>query len=449
LRQPDAPLRIAEYGREAVLAAVRLTMDEARDRLRAGASPDGLAEPASLLARAVDRLGRDQRPRLSRVINATGVILHTGLGRAVLPPAALRAIAEEQRGYSLLETDRETGERSHREVHVASLLTRLTGAEAATVVNNNAGATLLVLAALAAGREVIVSRGQLIEIGGSYRLPDVMRFGGVRLVEVGTTNKTHRHDYERAITPETGLLLHVHSSNYRIVGFTGTVPIQELVSLGRERGIPVVDDLGSGALIDFAPWGILDEPRVQDSIRAGADVALFSGDKLIGGPQAGILVGRADAIERIRRHPLSRALRVDKLTLTALEATLKLFLDPRRLPREHPTIRMIARTKADLDAEARRMASRLGGLADFEIEVQDDSSEVGGGSFPGYQLPTSVVSIRSKTRSPDDVAALLRAGDPPIFARIRRDRVLLDPRTLQEGEADAVAAAIERVGKKT
>jgi L-seryl-tRNA(Ser) seleniumtransferase len=275
-----------------------------------------------------------------------------------------------------------------------------------------------------------------------------MRASGVRLVEVGTTNKTHLHDYERAITSETGLLMRAHSSNYRVVGFTGSVEIDALVALGRKHNIPVVDDIGSGALVDLAPWGITDEPRVQESVKAGADVILFSGDKLLGGPQAGILVGRNDAIGRIRKHPLFRALRVDKLTLTALEATLKLFLDPDRLWREHPTLRMIARPKPELEAEARRIADRLRGCAGIDVEVLDDASEVGGGSVPGLRLPTSVVAVRPTACSVDALVARLRANDPPVFARISRDRVLLDPRTMQAGEADEVVAALARAAGK-
>jgi L-seryl-tRNA(Ser) seleniumtransferase len=444
LKRPDAATRVAELGREPLVAALRGVLQELRGTLRAGGAAGLMPDPETLLDRAADRVRADLRPRLGRAVNAMGVILHTGLGRAVLSPAALRAIAAEQRGYSLLEVDRDSGERSQREVHVSDLLRRVTGAEATTVVNNNAGATLLVLAALASGREVIVSRGQLIEIGGSFRLPDVMRASGVRLVEVGTTNKTHLHDYERAITPETALLMRAHSSNYRVVGFTASVEIADLVALGRKRGIPVVDDIGSGALVDLAPYGITDEPRVQESVKAGADVILFSGDKLLGGPQAGILAGKAETVARIRRHPLFRALRVDKLTLTALEATLRLFLDPDRLWREHPTLRMIARPKAELDAEARRIAGRLAGCGGIEVEVVEDASEVGGGSVPTLRLPTSVVAVRPRACSPDALAARLRANDPPVFARISRDRVLIDPRTLQDGEADEVVAALGR-----
>ncbi len=445
LRLPRAAALAVEHGREVLVDALRGVLREVREGLRAGAT-GGAVDPDALLDRAAERVRDDLRPRLQRAINATGVVLHTGLGRSVLPAAALRAIAEEQRGYSLLELDRATGERSKREVHVAALLRRITGAEATTVVNNNAGATLLTLTALAAGREVIVSRGQLIEIGGSFRIPDIMRASGVRLVEVGTTNKTHLHDYERAITPETALLMRIHASNYRIVGFTQSVGIGDLVALGRKHNLPVVDDLGSGAMVDLSRWGIHDEPAVAESVKAGADVALFSGDKLLGGPQAGVLVGRTESIGRIRRHPLFRAFRVGKLTLTALEATLKLYLDPERLMREHPTFRMIGRSRDSIDAEARGLADRLRGLTGLEAGIVDDTSEVGGGSVPGLSLPTTAVSVCVRGLSADDLAGRLRACTPPVIARISRDRVLIDPRTLQEGDADEIAAALRRIG---
>jgi L-seryl-tRNA(Ser) seleniumtransferase len=451
LQHPRGAALAAVHGRDVLVGGLRETLAGLREGLRGGGAPanGGAADPCSpeaILAGAESRIAAALRPRLARAINATGVILHTGLGRAVLAPSALGAIAEEQRGYSLLEVDRATGERSLRETHVAALLRRLTGAEAATVVNNNAGATLLALAALAAGREGIVSRSQLVEIGGSFRMPDVMAAGGCRLVEVGTTNKTYLFDYERAITPQSALLMRVHTSNYRILGFTAAVALEDLVALGRSRGLAVVDDLGSGALVDLSPWGIADEPRVQDSVKAGADVVLFSGDKLLGGPQAGILVGKAEAIGRIRKHPLFRALRVDKLTLTALEATLKLFLDRDRLVREHPTLRMIARDRAALEGDAKRLAGRLGRLSTLEASVAGDASEVGGGSVPALSLPTVVVSVQHRTLGPDALAGRLRANDPPVFARIRKDRLLLDPRTLLEGDADEVVAAFGRIG---
>jgi L-seryl-tRNA(Ser) seleniumtransferase len=447
LRHPAASSLASAHGREALVEGLRAEVQELRDTLRRGGASAGAGPlpPEAILARAAERIAADRRPRLRRVINATGVILHTGLGRAVLPPAALRAIAEEHRGYSLLEVDGETGERNYREVHVADLLRRLTGAEAATVVNNNAGATLLALSALAAGREVVVSRGQLVEIGGSYRLPEIMQASGAKLVEVGTTNRTGVRDYEQALTPATAMILRVHTSNYRILGFTASARLDELVALGRKHNLPVVDDIGSGALVDLSGWGIPDEPRVQDSVKAGADLILFSGDKLLGGPQAGILLGRAELVGRIRRHPLFRALRIDKISLTALEATLKLFLDGDRLASELPTLRLIARDRKSLEKESRSLAERLARLPDLEASVVEDASEVGGGSVPALSLPTVAVSIRHRRLSPDDVAARLRANDPPVFARIKKDRLLVDPRTLLDGDANDLVTALERI----
>ena len=442
----DSAARACEavHGRTALVAALRRTLDAVRAGIRAGDAPADLT-PGVLLDRARELLAAAGRPGLGRAVNATGVLLHTGLGRAVLPPAALRAIADEQSGYSLLEVDRATGDRSTRETHVAALLRELTGAEAATVVNNNAGATLLALAALAAGREVIVSRGQLVEIGGSFRIPDVLEAGGARLVEVGTTNRTYIADYERRINPATALLLRVHSSNYRILGFTHAASLAELVELGRRHRLPVMDDLGSGALADLSRYGVADEPVVGESVRAGADVVAFSGDKLLGGPQAGILIGKREIIGRIRAHPLFRALRPDKLTLTALEATLRLYRDPERRWREIPTLRMIAATAAELDKPARELAARLAALPGVEAEAVDDVSEVGGGSAPAREIPTRAVAVRLKKLSPDRLADRLRAHDPPVFARIRKDRVILDVRTLLEGEAEIVVNAIAAI----
>ncbi|HXX93008.1 MAG TPA: L-seryl-tRNA(Sec) selenium transferase [Planctomycetota bacterium] len=443
LAHPGAQPLIAESGREFVASCLAEVFETLRGRLRAGG--DAAVDPVSILSAVRERLAERSAPRLCRAINATGVILHTGLGRAVLSRAALEAIASEQKGYSLLEVDRETGERSQREIHVARLIGEIAGSEAATVVNNNAGATLLALATLAKGREVITSRGQLVEIGGSFRIPDVMKESGASLVEVGTTNKTYIGDYENAITERTALLLRVHPSNYRILGFTQTPSLEELVALGRKRGIPVMDDLGSGAFIDLGPFGVADEPTVQSSVRSGADVITFSGDKLLGGPQAGLIVGRKDAVGRIRKHPLFRALRVDKLTLTALEATLKLYLDRERLLRELPTLRMISMSLDEAERRALSLAAKLKGLPGLSLEVRDDASEFGGGSVPTQEIPTKVVALRHASLSLEEIASRLRQGRPPVFARVQRERLLLDVRTLQEGEDDEIAASLGRL----
>ena len=443
LSHPGAQPLIAEAGRDLVATCVREATDEIRARMKSGETVP-LDEP-SILASVSTRLEARRAPKLSRAVNATGVILHTGLGRAVLPKAALEAVASEQKGYSLLEVDRATGGRSIRETHVVELVREITGAEAATVVNNNAGATLLCLAALAKDREVVTSRGQLVEIGGSFRIPDVMSQSGAKLVEVGATNKTYLHDYENAITERTGLLLRVHTSNYRIIGFTHFPPLEELVSLGKKRGLPVMDDLGSGAFIDLSPFGVLDEPTVQSSVKTGADVITFSGDKLLGGPQAGIIVGKKDVVSRIRRHPLFRALRVDKLKLTALEATLKLYQDRERLFRELPTLRMISMPIEECSRRAEALAGLLRDLPGLSVEILDDSSEFGGGSVPTQQIPTRVVAVRHSGRSLEALTEALRLGQPCVFARVQRERVLLDVRTLQDGEAEEIAASLRAI----
>ncbi|HTF57533.1 MAG TPA: L-seryl-tRNA(Sec) selenium transferase [Planctomycetota bacterium] len=440
---PAGEALVREHGREPVVDAVREELEAVRARMKAGGAAS--VEPVDLLAAALQRLQARNAPKLCRVINATGVVLHTGLGRAVLPKAALDAIASEQRGYSLLEVDRATGDRSIRETHVVELIRRLTGAEAATVVNNNAGATLIALATLAAGREVIVSRGQLVEIGGSFRIPDVMQMSGCRLVEVGTTNKTYISDYEKRIGAATALLLRVHTSNFRVVGFTAAPTLEELIALGRKHNLPVMDDLGSGALADLAPFGIQDEPGVRESVESGADVITFSGDKLLGGPQAGIIVGSAKWVGTIRKNPIFRALRVDKLTLTALEATLKLYLDRDRLMKELPTLAMLGATADELERRALELAAKLKPLPGISVEILDDTSEVGGGSVPGHKLPTKVVAVRPARGSLDASSAALRANTPCIFARVQRDRILFDVRTLLEGDADEIAGAVGRL----
>jgi len=443
LAHPGAQPLIAESGREFFATCLDEVFDGLRARIKEGKETE--VDVPAILAAVQERLAARRAPRLCRAVNATGVILHTGLGRAVLAKVALDAVAAEQKGYSLLEVDRATGDRSIRETHVVELIREITGAEGATVVNNNAGATLLCLAALAKDREVITSRGQLVEIGGSFRIPDVMKQSGAALVEVGTTNKTNLADYETAITERTALLMRVHTSNYRIVGFTHVPSLEELVALGRKSGVAVMDDLGSGAFVDLAPFGVTDEPRVQDSVKAGADVITFSGDKLLGGPQAGIIVGRKDAVARIRKHPLFRALRVDKLTLTALEATLKLYQDRERLFRELPTLRMISMSLDECEKRALTLAARLKGLPGLSIEILDDSSEFGGGSVPTQQIPTKVVALKSATLSLEALSERLRTGSPCIFCRVQRERVLLDVRTLQEGEDEEIAASLQRI----
>lgn len=447
VEKSEAAGLVNQFGRPRVLGVVRDTLAGLRQRIR---KTDGEVTAAELEApeilRSVRRkLEASGGPGLCRVINATGILLHTGLGRAVLPRAALEAIASEQKGYSLLEIDRRTGERGYREHFVSELVCALTGAESATVVNNNAAATMLCLAAIAAGKEVIVSRGQLVEIGGAFRMPEVMAASGARLVEVGTTNRTYLADYERAITPETAMFMRVHASNFRIVGFTHSVPLEELVELGKKTRLPVLDDLGSGALLDFSAYGLTDEPMVSHSIRAGADLVCFSGDKLLGGPQAGIILGGKELVHRVRRHPLFRALRPDKLTLTALEATLRLLENPDKLAETHPVLRMVAMSEEELEKRAAELVMGIRKAGGFHAEVVAETAQLGGGSMPGRDLRSRAVAVTHPKISSHELSGLLVDHSPPIFARIKDDRLLLDLRTIQPGEEAEVAAAFESI----
>jgi L-seryl-tRNA(Ser) seleniumtransferase len=399
----------------------------------------------SVALRAVEQAEARSRSSLRRAINATGVILHTGLGRAVLSAAALQAVIEVGSGHSTLEIDPELGSRGSRQDHVSALLTSLTGAESALALNNNAGATFLAVAALAAGREVIISRGELVEIGGAFRMPDIIRASGAGLVEVGTTNRTRLSDYESAITERTGLILKCHPSNFKQLGFTEVTSTAELVTLGRQAGVPVMDDLGSGAMVDTAALGGPSTVTLRQAVATGCDVVTASGDKLLGGPQAGIVLGTAGAVTRIAAHPLARALRLDKLTLAALEATLKLYVDNDGARREIPTLRYMARTPGELHDMADRLARLIHeSCANVQAEVVPESSQVGGGSLPGEDLPTFCVSVRAcdATLTATALARRLRAGSPPVFGRIHADSLLLDPRTLEEDELSQLAKAL-------
>jgi len=409
---------------------VRAVVAELRARIRSGDGAAADPSPADLARAAGERLDRRLGRGVRRCINAAGVVLHTGLGRAVLPPAALDAVARELKGYSIVSVDREEGRRIRRETAVARLLAALTGAEAATVVNNNAAATVIALNTLAAGKEVVISRGQLVEIGGSFRMPDVFRAAGVVLKEVGTTNRTHVRDYEEAIGPETGLLIRVHPSNYRVVGFTQEVGVSGLVELGRRHGVPVMDDLGAGALMPLPP-----EPEIAASVRAGADVITCSGDKLIGGPQSGLLLGSREWIDRVRKNPLFRALRVDKLTLTTLEATLRLFLWPDGPGDDHPSLRMLRLGPDVLRRRAQALARRIRREAPWlDVALFDGFSQVGSGSLPGESLPTTLLSVAHGELGASAFARRLRLADPPVYTRIVDDQVCIDPRTLLPGD---------------
>jgi len=422
---------VATYGHRQTVGALRKTLDAVRNEVRAGADAPDVAR---LVERTSAHLQQRLAPTLRPVINATGVIIHTNLGRAPLSLAARAAMEAVGRGYSTLEYDLQAGKRGHRTVHAERLLCDLTGAEAALVVNNNAGAVLLALTGLAQGRGVVISRGQLVEIGGGFRIPDVMAQSGAQLIEVGTTNRTHLRDYEAAIktrlytedAPPVELILRAHHSNFRIVGFATEPTLAELVALGQRHGLPVMDDLGSGTLLDTTQFGLAHEPTVQESVAAGAAVVCFSGDKLLGGPQAGIIVGQTGCVEPLKRHPLARALRADKLCLAGLQATLLHYLKDEAT--EHiPVWRMISTELDEIERRARRWRRTLR-RAGVQAEVVEGASTVGGGSLPGETLPTRLVAL--PVSHPDRLAAALRAADPPVVARIEEDRLVLDPRTV-------------------
>jgi len=427
LRSETAQALVQTYSHDLVVEGLRQALDAARQAILAGgpaASHDELA------SRAADILRQQLRPTIRPVINATGVIIHTNLGRALLSPAARAAMEQAARSYSNLEYDLKAGQRGSRYVHAEELLCRLTGAEAALVVNNNAGAVLLILSALARGREVIISRGQLVEIGGGFRIPDVMRQSGAILVEVGTTNRTHRRDYEAAITDQTAMLLRVHRSNFRLTGFVTEPTLAEMADLAHSQGLLVGDDLGSGTLLDTADYGLAHEPTIQESLAAGADIVSCSGDKLLGGPQAGIILGHADLIAQLRRFPLTRALRVDKTTLAGLQATLLHYVKS-EATREVPVWRMIAIPLEALAIRAEAWARRLA-AAGLRSKVRDGRSAVGGGSLPGETLPTRLLALLEP--SPERLASSLRHADPPVIARVEDEQLVLDPRTVQPEE---------------
>jgi L-seryl-tRNA(Ser) seleniumtransferase len=396
--------------------------------------------PSCLLPLFKEEIARQVSPRLRRAINATGVVIHTNLGRSPLSKQALQNLVEVARGYSNLEYDLVKGARGDRSDHVEEILLRLSGAEAGLVVNNNAAAVLLALNTMAVGREVICSRGELVEIGGAFRIPDVMARSGAILREVGTTNRTHARDYEEAISSNTGLLLKVHTSNYRVVGFTAEVLVEELVQLGRRYDLPVMNDLGSGCLLDLSPYGLEQEPTAQEAIQTGADVVTFSGDKLLGGPQAGIILGKRELIERIKANPLHRALRIDKLTLAALEATLIAYLSEGEAIRGIPTLHMLTRPLDALRKQARRLQRLIRQEADkATVEMIREQSQVGGGALPLQTIPTWALAIKPHKGTAQDLESALRALQPPIVARIADDRLILDMRTIQEDELRIVA----------
>jgi L-seryl-tRNA(Ser) seleniumtransferase len=455
LREPALTALLTDFGRPELAAALRLHLDALRRQVLAGAAAIADLTPEAIATQAGERLRTRQQVSLRAVFNLTGTVLHTNLGRAPLPDEALEALLRCAGTPVNLEYDLASGGRGDRDAHVEALLCELTGAAAATVVNNNAAAVLLVLSALAARREVPVSRGELVEIGGAFRIPDIMRQAGARLVEVGTTNRTRLSDYEQALNARTALLMRVHASNYVIQGFTESVPLDGLAALSRSRALPLIADLGSGSLVDLQEWALPHEPTARETLAAGADLVCFSADKLLGGPQAGIVVGRADLIARLKKHPLKRALRVGKLALAALEAVLRLYRDPERLPRRLPTLRLLTRPAAEIEAQARRLLpsvrSTLG--EDYEVDVAPVKSQIGSGALPIDLLPSHALSIRAAGREGSSrrrgglsrLERALRTLPRPVLGRLAEDTLWLDLRCLDTSdEAQFIAQLAQR-----
>ncbi|NOQ96506.1 MAG: L-seryl-tRNA(Sec) selenium transferase [Desulfobacterales bacterium] len=438
--------------RALVLRAIRQILDELREEIRK--APAGDEMPDVGLSTVVDQITRRvsilSQPSLRQVINATGVIVHTNLGRSPVPKRVVTAFNSLAGCYSNLEYDLNIGKRGSRYVHVQDILRELTGAEDALVVNNNAAAVLIALDTMAKGKEVVISRGQLVEIGGSFRMPDVMRKSGAKMFEVGTTNKTTIRDYEAAIVSDTALFLKVHMSNFQIVGFAQEVSLEELVGLGRKYSIPVMEDLGSGCLIDLSRYGLKKEPTVQDSVEKGADIITFSGDKMLGGPQCGIILGKKDIISKIKANQLNRALRVDKLTLIALQETLSIYRDEEKAIRQIPTLRMICQSYPSVCRKAERLRGLIGKIdtSNFVISLSDGFSQVGGGALPLEEIKSRLLCLSPRRLSASHIVEFLRSYDPPVVVRLEKNNVLLDLRTIQEKEMKIVAAAIQKMSTK-
>ena len=441
---PLKPL-VDRISHNVVVDGVRSFLDDYRQEIDGVDQPVNVASVTQMAERIARRILRGERSSLRPVINATGILLHTGLGRAPLAEQAIEAMVTIARDYASLELDLRTGKRSNRFDAVEGLLCEITGAEAAAVVNNNAGATMLTLAALGSGREVIVSRGQLIEIGGSYRLPDVMQVSGACLREVGTTNKTRAQDYENAICEKTAALMRVHPSNFMVVGFTAGVGLVELVRIGKKHQLPVIDDIGSGAITDLTPYGIRDEPLAAESIATGADVVLFSGDKLMGGPQSGIILGKRKEIERIVHHPMARALRVDKLTLAALEVTLRLLRDPQQAAHQIPLLQLLATPNENLRLRAESIASELQEITGIaKAEAIEEEAFLGGGSVPTQQIETWCVAIDLDTESLNSFHTRLRTGTPAVVGRVQKGQLLIDLRSVPPRQDEQIVLAISQ-----
>lgn len=422
---------------------VREVIDALRRAILAGKEPS--LEPQIICEQVIDAIRKKTTMNLRPVINATGIVLHTNLGRAKLSSAAVAAIQSVAQDYNTLEYNLEKGSRGSRYAHVEQLISKLTGAEDAMVVNNNAAAVMLVLSTMAKGKEVVTSRGELVEIGGAFRVPEIMSQSGGTLIEVGTTNKTHPSDYVNAVTENTGAFLKVHTSNFKIVGFSEEVSLEEIVRIGHERNIPVIYDLGSGAMIRLEDYGILDEPNVPDAMKSGADIISFSGDKLLGGPQAGIIIGKREYIEAMKKNPLTRAFRIDKLTLAALEATLREYMDPQQALQNNPTLRMITAKMDTLEPKGRQLLACMEQVCDgsFSVQLTEDFGQVGGGSVPTQMIRSSVVAVEPKRVSLDLLEKRLRELSLPIIARISKERLLLDVRTIEEHHFSYVAQSIK------
>lgn len=436
----------ADTPKSVLVDAIRFVIEKKRsDILQARLSDDLTIDP--LLSEVRQKIDTIMKPNLRRTINATGVVVHTNLGRSLLAREAVEQVLEIASNYSNLEFDIEKGRRGLRYSAVEDILCEISGAESGMVVNNNAAAVLLCLETMAKGKEVIVSRGELVEIGGSFRIPDVMARSGCILKEVGTTNRTHPRDYEEAITENTGLLLKVHTSNFTITGFTADVSLPEMVKIGKNHNLPVMEDLGSGTFIDFSRYGLTREPTVQDSVRAGMDLVTFSGDKLLGGPQAGIIVGKKEIIGKIRKNPLTRALRIDKLTLAALEGTLRLYRDPKKAAQLIPTLRMITDSYEDVRQKAAQLAGILEELHDSRLvlSLKTISSKTGGGALPILDIPSAGVGIRIQDMTADSIEKAMRANDPAIIGRIEEDLYILDLRTVQDDEFSIIVDALKNI----
>ena len=447
LLHKDVNADIESYGRTIVVESLR----EAIDSIRANILNDSIEDfqEEDVLDIYKKSMNKKLKPHLRKVINGAGIVIHTNLGRSLLCDEAVEAVHMVSQNYNNLEYDLDKGARGSRYSHIEDLIKKVTGAEGALVVNNNAAAVMLVLNTLCEDKEAIVSRGQLVEIGGSFRVPEVMKFSKAHLVEVGTTNRTHLYDYENNITENTGVLLKVHTSNFKILGFTEEVPLEDLVELGNKRNVPVVEDIGSGVLVDLSKYGFIYEPTVQESVKKGADVVTFSGDKMLGGPQAGVIVGKKEYIEKIKKNQLTRALRVDKMTLAALEATLRCYLDEKEAIKKIPTLNMMLKPKEDLKRDAQRLKRRLqGATKDFTFTLGEDLSMVGGGSMPTETMESYVLKVKSQRFSDKEIENYLRNYETPIIVRVYNGEVIIDLRTLLKGDYDIVVNAFKTMGER-